>query len=315
MELILNDLSIHGQFHDLAEFREAVGQIVSIRNAARKFGRELHCHRNTVNSRINPSISVFDALQTFTRDEKRAVLPWLTQRGPFWEDALEHNSNDWLECGGEIVTETAIGEAAYCSSVGIDRRLVSFKPSDWEYSPIAVIILDNGSTDIPVTNYWTQSELETALQGAEPPIASWGQLEAASRGRFQRLRFSSDSFRYLDGQPFVPGAARHILSRLDVLDRLMGAIDNSGRRTPEGHQLYQEHFTGDKAWFSDSSDTEKLEFERGLTFPHPETSSQFLFATWHGKVNNPPFRVHFNWPVSPGEPLYVVYVGRKITIR
>ena len=272
MDLIFNDLSIHEQFHGIAAFREAIGRIMALRRIARNFHHELHCHRSTVNRRINSSISVFDAVQTFTRDEKRALLSWLTQQGPFWEDVPVHDSNDWLECGDEIVTETAVGEAAYCSTVGIDRRLVSLIPSKWKYSPINVAMLTNGSTDIEVNNYWSLSELEDALRGAEPPIASWCQLEAVSKARFQRLRFSVDSFRYLDGQPFVPGASERILSRLGVLDRLMESVDDSGRCTPEGHRLYQDHFTGDKAGFSDSSDTEKREFEKALTFPHPEAS-------------------------------------------
>ena len=287
-----------------------------MRKIAGEFGRELHCHRNTVNRQVNLSVSVFEALQIFTRDQKRALLQWLTKQGPFWEDLpLLHDSNQWLECADEIVTDTAVGEAAYCTSVGIDRRLVSLTPSQWEYSPITVTMMTDTATHLEVANYWATSELEAALQDAEPPIMSWSQLEAVSRTKFQCLQFSRDSFRHLDGQPFVPGAAERIKSRLDVLNRLMESVDASGKRTAEGHQLYQNHFTGDRAGFSDSSTTEKGEFEQELTFPHPRANGRFLFCPWHGKVNHPPFRIHFSWPVAAGEPLYVVYVGLKITRR
>ena len=313
MEILLNDLSIHEQFHDVAHFREAVSRIVSMRNVARRFGREVHCHRNTVNRQVNPSISVYEALQRFTRDEKRALMAWLTQQGPFWEDIPAHGPDHWLEVDDEIVTETSIGEAAYCSTVGIDRRLVSLTPSSWERTPISVSMLADAPVVIQVDNYWAAPELEAALMDAEPPITSWNQLESVSISRNQRLRFSNDSFKPLDGRPFVHGAAYRIISLLDTLDRLMGCVDESGLRTSEGNRILQDHFTGGNAWFTDSSDTEKHDFRNQLNFPHPDIPGEFLFCTWHGKVRTEVIRIHFSWPVPAGESLYVVYVGPKIT--
>ena len=189
---------------------------------ARQFGRELHCHRNTVNRRINPSTSVFEAVQTFTQDEKRSILSWLTRYGPFWEDVPLHGPDNWLESDNEIVTDTALGEAAYCFTVGIDRRLVGLTPSTWDRTPIAVTMLDDVPKAIQVDNYWTALELEEALSEAEPPITSWNQLEMVSISQFQRLRFSGEAFHPLRGLSFSPTAAAYIKSRLHTLDHVMG---------------------------------------------------------------------------------------------
>ena len=172
----------------------------------------------------------------------------------------------------------------------------------------------NGVGVITVPNYWDATDLQNVLQSTPVPSGSWSELEEDARTRFQYLMFASDCFSYLNGYPFDRGAATRILSRLDVLNRLAGLVDSSGRRTREGHQLYQDHFTGDRAVFSDSSDAEKNRFRDKLTFPHPEQSNGELFCPWHGKVNNPPFRIHFSWPAPPGTPLYVVYIGWKITV-
>ena len=64
-------------------------------------------------------------------------------------------------------------------------------------------------------------------------------------------------------------AAEHLLSRLEILHRLKNCFDQQGRRTPEGHKIYTDYFTGARAWFSDSADTEKEEFKEALTFSHP----------------------------------------------
>ena len=313
MELLLNELSIQEQFYDLADFRDAVRRIFSMRRAARQFDRDLHCHRNTVNRLINPTTSVFEAIQTFTHDEKRLVLLWLTRHGPFWEDVPLHGPDHWLECDNDIVTDTALGEAAYCSTVGIDRRLVSLTPSTWERTPIAVTMLDDAPTVIQVDNYWTAPELEVALSEAEPPLSSWNQLESASISRFQRLRFSGNAFHPLSGLPFSPTAAGYIKSRLHTLDYVMGCRDESGNFTLDAKPVLDAHLTRGSAQFADSSTDEKRRFRNELSFPHPDIPGVTLDCTWHGKVKPLLIRLHFRWPVPPGENLYIVYVGRKIT--
>ena len=313
MELLLNDLSLHGQFPDLTAFRKALQLVMSLRSVASGFGHQLHSHRNILNGRVNPTMSLHEALQALSKDEKRSILQWLTRKGPFWEDMAQHSPDLWMACEDEIVTETAVGEAAYCMAVGISRGLVSFSPSKWQSSLLRVKIFSDTVADVTIPNYWRIPELEAALQEAKPPIATWGQLESESRASFRRLAFSADCYSYLDGQPFAPGAAYRILVRLRTLDELVGSVDASGQRTVEGHRIYNEHFTGQKAWFSDSSETEKNEFEEKLTFLGPQGTP--IFCTWHGKVNNPPFRIHFSWPVRPGDSLFVAYIGLKITRR
>ncbi|EGR2914004.1 hypothetical protein DNG97_24050 [Vibrio parahaemolyticus] len=98
-----------------------------------------------------------------------------------------------------------------------------------------------------------------------------------------------------------------------VLDKINVSFNGAGERNEEGHRIYQEHFTGDKAWFSDSSDTEKREFKEALTFKHPENNGESIFCTWHGKVKTPQIRIHHSWPITKDAPLYILYIGPKLT--
>ena len=315
MDLLLNDLSLHGQFSNVADFRAAVGRVIEMRAVAQRFKREIYAHRNVTNRRVNSALSLYEALQRLPRDQKLNLLLWLTKSGPFWEDVAQHNPDQWFQCGDEIVTDTAVGEAAYCCAAGIDYRLVSLEPSNWTYSPLMVNIEHRDAHDVSVQNYWNPSYLKNALQNTPTPVASWNDLETDARTRFQRLTFSGECFGHLNGQPFAPGVAKRILNLLDILNRLMGSYDDSGLRTSEGNSIYQDYFVGERARFSDSADTEKNEFRNQMTFRHPEQPGRYLFCTWHGKINHPPYRVHFAWPEQPGAPLYVVYVGLKITRR
>ena len=102
---------------------------------------------------------------------------------------------------------------------------------------------------------------------------------------------------------------------LEVLDSLKGCFDNDGNRTSNWDSLHASYFKGSDPAFSDSSTSEKNEFKKELTFPCPDDPATPLSCTWHGKVNTPKLRVHYWWPMTADDPIYIVYVGPKITKR
>lgn len=317
LEFLFNDLSIDRQFSDVQTFRSAIALVMTMRARARQYGRDIYCHRNVAHAYVTRDLTMPQVIQSFGRDEQRALMQWLTRYGPFWEDDRSHSSDHYLECNGQLVTDTAVGEAGFCCLHGIERRLISLSPSAWMYSPVRVSWKCDNSTDwdTEVINHWIVEEFENALRGAPTPITSWRQLAVACVTRYPELNFAADSFDYLQVLPFVDGAAKRILALLHILNLLKSCFDRHGNRTPEGHRLYQDYFTGEKAWFSDSSGSEKRDFQTELTFRHPRAVGQTLFCSWHAKVKTPQLRIHFSWPVRANEPLFVVYVGPKITKR
>lgn len=317
MELLFNDLSLHGQFQSARDFEESIGRVMEMRALAGRFGRKLHCHRNLVNAQVTPELlmpRVVGALGTNTR---RALMGWLTKHGPFIEDIREHEVDDYLACGDEVVTDTAVGEAAYCRFYGVDRRLVSLAPSLWETSPLHVTWHNGGpSPSVDVENYWEREALHQALKDVPIPMKTWRDLEDHARRMYPTLTFSDDAFEPILWHSFVKSAADRIIRILGVLHELKHSFDAQGRLTNEGQELRDKHFTGE-ALISDSSETEKTEFKKELTFRNPSNPNEDLFCTWHGKVKSPngPIRVHYHWPIRADAPVYVVYVGRKITTK
>ena len=323
MQLFVNDLSIHGQFPDIQTFKEAISRVMTMRQIARQFGRQLYCHRNLAYAQVTKDLSMPQAIQRFDKDKQRSVMQWLTRNGPFWEDKRKHSPDEYMECNGNVVTDTAIGEAAYCRFYGSFHDLVSLTPSDWAYSPISVTWIRNGDNncDLTIDNHWIEEELETTLRSGTMPIMSWGQLATVAVTRYPNLTFSDTSFTPLEGLPFVYSAAQRLLFIFDTLNRFKSCFDKDGTRTAEGHEIYQNFFTGKKgqggrgSLFNDSSKDEKRKSKRNMTFPHPNKSDKTLFCPWHGKVQTPQLRVHFSWPVHVDELLFIVYVGPKITKR
>ena len=316
MDLLFNDLSIHQQFPDRTSFRVAIGRVMAMRATARRlFGRELRCHRNVVNAHVMPNVTIPQALSV---NERRAVMQWLANYGPFWDDDRQHGLGDWLDSNGEIITDTGLGEAAYCLLFqGTDCRVVSITPSSWLTAPLSAYWRedDDGRVEsVDVRNYWDIDTLKAALTDAPIPLNSWQDLEETARMRCPDLTFSTDSFEPLRGRPFGRGPAKRLLGLLNVLHELKNSFDERGEFNSNGLWLVDQHFSGEKSWFSDSSRSEKAKFANDLSFQHPANPGETLVCTWHGKVKTPQLRIHFSWPIRAAEPLYVMYVGPKITI-
>lgn len=317
VELLFNDLSIHGQFSDAAAFDSAIGRVMTLRELARRYGQELQCHRNVANAAVTHDLSMPQAIQGMSRPARSALMQWLARSGPFWEDCRQHDSDDYFECKGKVVTDIAAGEAAYRLRQGGECGLVSADPSSWLFSPLQVEWHESSESirSIDVSNYWTAESLTAALDAASPSLASWRDLETEARRRFRHLTFAQTCFEPLRGLPFGNAPARALLLRLATLDNFKSCFDEGGSRTRAGSEIFQNHFTGNKAWFTDSSNTEKAQYRQDLTFPHPAHTGETLFCPWHGKVKTPQLRLHFSWPILAPTPLYVVYVGPKITKR
>jgi hypothetical protein len=323
LDLLVNDLSFHGQFLELKSFKEAIQRLMAIRQIAFRFGTAFHCHRKIAQAQITPTSTMPKAVQSLAPDERRALMQWLTQYGPFWEDVRNHGPDDWLQYNGNIVTDTAVGEAAWCCLNGIERWLVSLIPSDWQFSPVSVDWVSDtiGTKSVDVANHWDPIKIEASLHAQPTQLASWPQVDAIVKTRFTQLTFADNAFASLTGHPFMPGAAHRLIFLLNILNRFKNCFDANGLRTSEGHEIYSNFFTGKKgaggrgALFSDSSEDEKSGFKKEMTFKHPVNSKKTLFCPWHGKVQSPQLRIHFSWPIRANEPLYVVYVGPKITKR
>ena len=317
VDYLVNDLSLHGQFHDVATFARAIDTLMKIRAEIILVGSALYCHRMLQHARVTPELLLPQAVRGLSIEKQRALMLWLGNQGPYWEDARLHTAEDYLAVDEGIVTETAIGEAAICISRGLPRELVSFSPSDWEKTPVVVDwVREVGETEqIPVPNHWEIGSVRASLERNPFVVDSWDNLEAHVRRSCAHLTFSEDAFHPMRGHPFVVAAVERIRVLLHTLNQFKTCFNEAGQRTPEGNRLIENHFGGEAGWFSDSSPTERREFENELTFRHPGRPGEYLFCPWHGKVQTPPFRIHFSWPVTHTEPLYVVYVGLKITRR
>ncbi|EIE9609384.1 hypothetical protein [Vibrio diabolicus] len=312
-----NELSFDGQFDSHDSYVESLTCLMLMRQEARKHGFNIQCTKTILDTDITKDINFRQSLQKLGHAQRMAVLQWITQSGPFWDESKCHSSDEYFEMeDGEVVTDSCLAEAAFHNLNGNSSNVVSLLQPHWSATEIPIIWhRDSGEQRVEVKNLTQRESLLKRLEEQPKPIVSWEQLEERCKERCMSLFFSDSAFAGLKGTPFVACASSRILELLLVLDKFNVCFNDAGERNEEGHRIYQEHFTGDKAWFSDSSDTEKREFKEAQTFKHPENNGESIFCTWHGKVKTPQIRIHHSWPITKDAPLYIMYIGPKLTKR
>ena len=158
MIFLFNDLSLYGQFGTDEEFLSALVWLMGARRRIEKQKLQLRCHRLFLRSQATATRQVQDIVKNLTdRNRRRQIMAWLANKGPFWDDERLHTSDDYLEVSDDIVTDTAIGEAAMAIGTGSLRALLSMSPSTWLRTPIEVghVPAQEQRTTIPVPNLWT----------------------------------------------------------------------------------------------------------------------------------------------------------------
>ena len=310
---LLNELSIHEQFQSADDFKHSFVAIMKIKNRCTRFQHNLYCSSSILYTKPLKEQTVFRVISSMRVDEKAAILSWLSRAGPFWELSRCHNPDDFFECYGVVVTDTSLGECAHLCHVYDKSFMVSIKPSNWEEKILNVKI--NDCEVIKVVNCLDLFDVDPILDTLTfDSLRTWEQLKIFCEIRYESIIFSVNAFEYLDGSPFSKSLIESIVKRLNILDKYVGTLDAFGNRSTIGNEIYQEYFVGNKAWFSDSSDSEKDEFRNELTFTLPQTGSPRVLCSNHGKIKTPQTRIHYH--LEPKEQkVYVVYVGPKITKR
>lgn len=318
LELYFNDLSFERQFSDVEELKKALIRLMDMRELAHNYRHRLYCHRNTPNSGVNEQgDNLLRAINRFQdKDRYRSLLSWMCQQGPFLEDLQERSGDEMLFCNRCNVTDAAVGEVARNVDLGIASAVISIEPSSWCWPSLEVE--KEPHAPIVVQNFWEVGKLQSVLEGIQPSLSSWESLENVAQARFTSLIFAKDAFDYLRPHPFSPGAARRLLSLMKVLHDLKNEKDKPERPTPKEKNIIETYFSGNNTYFSNSSEGEKQDFRKELTFKHPKHPGKDVFCPWHGKFRfgSSPYRFHFfPYPLEKNKPVYVVYVGLKITKR
>lgn len=317
MNWYINDLSLRGQFPDVFAFRAALEPLMKVMIRRDLRGRIL-CTRKLSQRMITAKLSLPGAVRALGDPQFVAlVLRWIDRNGPFWDDDRTQNPDDLFFYNSIDVTDEGLGEAARRIAAGLPAGSFSFchdGDAAFAYSPLRIVhgLLEQPYGECNVENVWRVEDLPTP--DVERP-RSWTQMIDTAESTLTGIRFSRGVIDRLIREPYNASAAERIRYLFGVLERLSSETTADGAWTQDGREIYEQHFVGDKAVFSDSSDNEKRDFRTAMTFPDPCDPARSMFCAWHGKVKcGGQFRIHFEFPRPKGQREFKIgYVGPKIT--
>lgn len=312
--ILFNDASLHGQFPAFGPFNESMRTLWEIRKALVGKGLQLRVCRTVRTRQVTSEQTFNDFLGTIPQQLKTRLLLWLDREGPFWDDERRHSDGEYFECAGELVTDTGAAEAAYIQSEGMPTWLFSLDPSKFLSDPLSVAWRGRecGDLHVEISNGWTLDHVERCANAFEQPFSSWNELLEWAERECGNLILSPEIRTQLS-MPFHSNVAQRSKVLLRVLDQIVGLMKTG--KVKEVEEIRKEWMHGERARFSPSSDSELRNFANELTFSYPESGRRVL-CSWHGKIQTPQFRIHYEWPLPEGEErLLVAYIGPKITKR
>jgi len=317
MQFLLNELSLHNQFQSHHDFLPSLKNVLRIRQSIADKGYRLFC-ANEILIRLVSKGDQFNQIlmQNQHQTIRSIVLSWLSKEGPFWDKPSQHSfEKDYFtltENQDVLVTGSALAEAVFRIAQDNACSTISFSPSDYCLSPLQIAWhQDTGIIRFDLSNFWELHSVESFLSNLPKPILSWADLLQVAKQRFDYLSFSDTLIEHFNGVPYQQAIAERSFDLLKILNDLQQCFDSNGERTSEGHRIIRDHFQGDRAHFSDESDTNKIRFESELTFALSDGTR--VSCPYHGKVSTGVFRIHFTWPMRFDTSTQIVYIGPKIT--
>jgi hypothetical protein len=316
MAWYVNDLSLCGQYPSATEFLKDLQVLMGLRQQMPLLAQQLFCSKGLDTKVVSSGVDFRRAVQSSgDKNFISLVLSWLTKYGPFWDDVRQSNPDDYFEHKGINVTDQGLGEAARRELVGIKSSSFSFRDAGFDYSPLGVMqgLPEEPITTVYIENIWQFDRLRDGVLNSVPLPVNWRQMVETASAKFDMLTFSPACINSLESEPFSMHVVRRVFDLLEMLQEFMNSRDKSGRYSDRTKEIISQYFSGEDAWFSDESVSNKRNFADQLEFPDFEKPGNKVSCTWHGKINTPKYRIHFEWPAESQSKIRIFYIGPKIT--
>jgi len=316
MDCFIHDLSLNGQFQTPQEFLQEIKALLDLRDRYPIVRDSLYCTRALSSRPATATQNLREVAGGAQRDLRLRIINWLMTKGPFLDNSRLQHADDYFECDGHDVTDQGAGEAARRLSAKLASCMLSFPGGGYDSPSLEIHhgIPENRLGRYEIANFWQHDALRIALNQAQAKPQNWSSALSQASQRFPDLLISPEILVTLQRESFSSYVAERIFELLGILQEFI-AVRDKGSYSQRNWELIDHHFSGNKAWFTDESDSNKREFAEQLSFVDPYANGAKIFCPWHGKIKTPQFRIHFTpWPLSTTDKkIKVLYIGPKIT--
>ncbi|WP_411348668.1 hypothetical protein [Paenibacillus sp. WLX2291] len=162
MELVMNELSLAGQFNTIASFYDSLDSMLKIQKTLDKLGVTVLSHSELYNRMVTHEHTLYDALSNKSsrgNDKARffkVMLRELMQHKMFWTDSPKHNEQSIYKC---IFTSdvSGYGLAEACER---DKIVISFQNEPFRQNCLE---LNKDNVIIKINNIYDQKNMAELL--------------------------------------------------------------------------------------------------------------------------------------------------------
>jgi hypothetical protein len=323
-----NELSFDRQFERDAErhLEREVALWYGVHETLSANGLPFLVSRTILARPLNDTITVLDALDGI--EKGLAEFFWnRIAEWPYHED-IEVEFGTRIFHAGINVTESAPARAVVSRylDASLGEYLISC-PSLPSFAGDKVeFLLQEGEATNPVVleNFTTKAQLSAAMGLASSLPTRWKDAFEVFSEKYPYIVFQRELKAQLEIGPWNYNLYDQVGGKLARLNEIVGVAVSLERARKlsdallikkleaEYNRLYQDMFAREDSPFSDESTTNIRKFRQQLTFIY--TQGRSALCSFHTKFSYKAFRLHFTWPLLPGdEQIYVVYLGKKIT--
>lgn len=313
---IINELSLAGQFKDPHSFVATFRSLLAARQKSEALRNALRCTTATMERPVCNALTLKQAVDAAgDRNIRMEAIRWFANQGPFWTAEQAVIDDDLFFFGELDVTASGLGEVARRRLLSGDSHALSFRDAvpAFDANPLLLThgLLEQPLGRVSVPNWTDVDALLAACEQTPPQPATWEESIRALKQLYPDAWFAPNLLHFLDGEPFVPYVHERAAALIGVLYAMIATRMPDGSWSERGKELHDLHFVGDKAWFTDESDTNKVKFKQDMTFELRTGMKQL--CGYHGKIKTPQYRIHFPWPPKKDDPLEIAYIGPKLT--
>lgn len=193
-DCILNELSLDGQYAGIDDFATTGARELSkVLDLLQRMGWELFYKKSDIyNAQIAPGIPLYEVLfnkGNRRNDELRRMKSAIAklQNEPYWDENPKQDLNCTYWMLNHTAGRTELSGSGIAEGHARDGFLISFQPSYFNFSPIAVQKEEEDAKD--VINVWHSSHLlDVLFQMGEMPLSLYFSHKYTTRLDFCRLK-------------------------------------------------------------------------------------------------------------------------------
>lgn len=307
---IFNDLSLNHYYNDFGLFKQDVREFIQFYNlVSQKYSHNIYVFRNEFYS-ISVCNNLFrDAINDtryFSREQKRQLLVVLDKGQPYLPEESAIPQGMAFSYNNKAVPNTGFAESAYLQYMDESAPLYSISGSEFQSNILKVCIFQNSSLlkEQDVMNYFSMVKLEQWAKDLQKPLMSWKDVFDYIAMRFNWLELTEDAKKSLKKETLDRIICDSIIQRLDIINRMSNAQSED-----EYKELDNKYWYGDRALFSDESESRKNELKDKFTFL---INGKKTFCSYHGKISHKSFRIYISSKPKPQEKIYIAYIGKHL---